>query len=219
MSGLLLKDWFYVRKKGLIYIVCAVIACVCILHKDIMFSGVLFPCMFMLFLSANIMISEETDRWESFRGIFPWTAEQVIASKYTGLLAVNGLFYLLTAVCCGLSMYMHIGFDIQIYMLIMAITAFIIAISIAFMYIAYSKFGGAAGAAVIYMTVLFSIILSTGYLYKFADTLIYIGNGILISAVLFIMSVIIILISWKASVYLYKNRYYYADGRLINIKN
>ena len=91
MKGLLLKDWYMMKKYCRAYLVIAVVfIAISLVNNDNMFF-VFYPCMLCGMIPMNLLAYDERSRWMQYSGTLPYTKTQIISGKY-----LIGLFAQLT---------------------------------------------------------------------------------------------------------------------------
>lgn len=88
MKGLLLKDWYMMKKYCRSYLLIAVVfIAVSLFSSDNMFF-VFYPCLLCGMIPVNLLGYDERSRWMQYSGTLPYTKTQIVSGKYlVGLLA------------------------------------------------------------------------------------------------------------------------------------
>lgn len=88
MKGLLLKDWYMMKKYCRAYLLIAVVfIAVSLFSNDNMFF-VFYPCLLCGMISVNLLGYDERSRWMQYSGTLPYTKTQIVSGKYLiGLLS------------------------------------------------------------------------------------------------------------------------------------
>ena len=88
MKGLLLKDWYMMKKYCRAYLVIAVVfVAVSLVSNDNMFF-LFYPCLLCGMIPVNLLGYDERSRWVQYSGTMPYTKTQIVSEKYLiGLLA------------------------------------------------------------------------------------------------------------------------------------
>ena len=88
MKGLLLKDWYMMKKYCRAYLLIAVVfIAVSLFSNDNMFF-VFYPCLLCGMIPVNLLGYDERSRWMQYSGTLPYTKTQIVSGKYlVGLLA------------------------------------------------------------------------------------------------------------------------------------
>ena len=91
MKGLLLKDWYMIKKYCRIYILlAAVFIAASLLNGQNMFF-LFYPCLLCGMIPTNLLAYDESSRWIQYSGTLPFTKTQIVSGKY-----LIGLFSQLT---------------------------------------------------------------------------------------------------------------------------
>ncbi len=88
MKGLLLKDWYMMKKYCRAYLFIAVVfIAVSLFSNDNMFF-VFYPCLLCGMIPVNLLGYDERSRWMQYSGTLPYTKTQIVSGKYLiGLLS------------------------------------------------------------------------------------------------------------------------------------
>ena len=88
MKGLLLKDWYMMKKYCRAYLLIAVVfIAVSLFSNDNMFF-VFYPCLLCGMIPDNLLGYDERSRWMQYSGTLPYTKTQIVSGKYLiGLLS------------------------------------------------------------------------------------------------------------------------------------
>ena len=82
MKGLLLKDWYVMKKYCRSYILIAVVfIAVSFFSNDNMFF-VFYPCLLCGMIPVNLLGYDERSRWMQYSGTLPYTKAQNVCGKY-----------------------------------------------------------------------------------------------------------------------------------------
>ncbi len=88
MKGLLLKDWYMMKKYCRAYLFIAIVfVAISLVSNDNMFF-VFYPCLLCGMIPVNLLGYDERSRWVQYSGTMPYTKTQIVSGKYLiGLLA------------------------------------------------------------------------------------------------------------------------------------
>ena len=82
MKGLLLKDWYMMRKYCRIYLViCLGFLFLSLMDSENMFF-VFYPCLLTGIVPVNLLAYDERSRWLQYSGTLPYTRAQIVSGKY-----------------------------------------------------------------------------------------------------------------------------------------
>lgn len=88
MKGLLLKDWYMMKKYCKIYLLIVLIFIAVSFSSDGNLFFVLYPCFLCGMIPVNLLAYDDRSRWTQYSGALPYTKTQIVSSKYIiGLLA------------------------------------------------------------------------------------------------------------------------------------
>jgi len=87
MKGLLLKDWYMMKKYCRYYLFCAVGFTILSLMSAGNMFFVFYPCLLCGMIPVNLIGYDERSRWMQYSGTMPYTKAQIVSGKYViGLL-------------------------------------------------------------------------------------------------------------------------------------
>ena len=138
MRGLLLKDWYMMKKYCRSYLAIAVVfIAVSFVGNDSMFF-VFYPCLLCGMIPVNLLGYDERSRWMQYSGTLPYTRTQIVSGKYLiGLLAQLAML-VATGIAQAVKMIMAGDFvsnDFAVLMLLMLIVSTLTSsISLPFMF-------------------------------------------------------------------------------------
>ena len=88
MKGLLLKDWYMMKKYCRSYVLIAVVFIALSLVSSGNMFFVFYPCLLCGIIPVNLLGYDERSRWMQYSGTLPYTKRQIVSAKYLiGLLA------------------------------------------------------------------------------------------------------------------------------------
>lgn len=104
MKGLLLKDWYMMKKYCRAYLlIAAVFIAVSLFSNDNLFF-VFYPCLLCGMIPVNLLGYDERSRWMQYSGTLPYTKAQIVSAKYLiGLLAQVAMLFV-TGLAQGIKM-------------------------------------------------------------------------------------------------------------------
>ena len=129
MKGLLLKDWYMVKKYCRAYLLIAIVfIAISFFSNDNMFF-VFYPCLLCGMIPVNLLAYDERSHWMQYSGTLPYTKTQIVSGKYLiGLLAQLAVLAA-TGIAHGVKMYAAGNFvlgDFAVLMLLMLIVSTVI---------------------------------------------------------------------------------------------
>ena len=205
MKGLLLKDWYMMKKYCRAYLLIAVVfVAVSLVNDDNMFF-VFYPCLLCGMIPVNLLGYDERSRWTQYSGALPYTKTQIVSAKYLiGLLAQLAML-LVTGMVQGIKMSMHGTFakDFPVLMLLMLTVATLSSsISLPFIF----KLGVEKGRTGYYVMIGFVCGASVLASSIFTDRLQMEIQPNALLAILAMVGVGVYILSWYMSVVFYKKR-------------
>jgi len=104
MKGLLLKDWYMMKKycRSYIFIATAFIA-LALFSNDNMFL-IFYPCLLCGMIPVNLLGYDERSRWMQYSGTLPYTKTQIVSAKYLIGLLTQAALLIVTGISQGLKM-------------------------------------------------------------------------------------------------------------------
>ncbi len=206
MKGLLLKDWYMLKKycRAYLLIAAAFIAGSLINMNNMFFT--FYPCLLCGMIPVTLLGYDEQSRWLQYSGSLPYTKTQIVSEKYLlGLLALAALL-IVSGIAQGIKMRISGDFlpnDYSMLMLMMLIMGTLAAsISLPLIF----KLGVEKGRIAYYVMIGFvcgvSVLASrlfSGHLEMKIQV-----NSLLIAAS--IAAVGIYILSWYLSIVFYKKR-------------
>ena len=119
MKGLLLKDWYMVRKYCKVYLVIAAFFIAASFGSDDNLFFVFYPCLLCGMIPVNLLGYDERSRWTSYSGTLPCTKVQLVSVKYLiGLFAQTAMLAV-TGVAQGIKMSLNGNFVLHNFLMLM----------------------------------------------------------------------------------------------------
>lgn len=126
MKGLLLKDWYMMKKYCRSYIlIAAVFIAVSFFSNDNMFF-IFYPCLLCGMIPVNLLGYDERSRWMQYSGTLPYTKAQIVCGKYLIGLLTQLTVLVATGVAQAIKMIIAHNFvpgDFTVLMLLMLIVS------------------------------------------------------------------------------------------------
>ena len=122
MKGLLMKDFYMMKKYCRAYLLIAVvfIAVSFFVEEDLFMT--FYPCLLCGMIPVNLLAYDERSRWMEFSGTLPYTKAQIVSGKYLIGLMTQTALLVVTGVAQGIRMAMAGSFalrDFAVLMLLM----------------------------------------------------------------------------------------------------
>lgn len=206
MKGLLLKDWYMMKKYCRAYLLIAtVFIAVSLFSNDNLFF-IFYPCLLCGMIPVNLLGYDERSRWMQYSGTMPYTKTQIVSAKYLiGLLAQVAML-LVTGIAQGIKMTVGGNFVFGefavLMLLLLTMATFTSSISLPFIF----KFGVEKGRTAYYIMIGFvcgASVLASSIL---RGQLVSEIQPNLVLALLAIVGIGVYILSWYLSVVFFKKR-------------
>lgn len=206
MKGLILKDWYMMKKYCRSYLLIAVVFIAASLFSTDNMFFVFYPCLLCGMIPVNLLAYDERSRWMQYSGTLPYTKTQIVSGKYLIGLFSQLSILLATGVAQASKMIIAHSFalgDFLVLMLLMLIVStFTSSISLPFVF----KLGVEKGRTAYYIMIGFvcgaSVVAST----ILEGQLMAEINSNLILFFVAILGIGIYALSWYLSVVFFKKR-------------
>ena len=104
MKGLLLKDWYMMRKYCRSYLILGIgFLLLSVMDTSNMFFC-FYPCLLFGMIPVNLLAYDERSRWVQYSGTLPYTRTQIVSGKYLIGLSAQTAMLLLTGIAQGIRM-------------------------------------------------------------------------------------------------------------------
>ncbi len=206
MKGLLLKDWYMMKKYCKSYIlIAAAFTALSLASKGNMFF-VFYPCLLCGMIPVNLLGYDERSRWMQYSGTMPYTKVQLVSAKYLiGLLSQTTMLVMM-GIAQGIKTILVGEFvwnDFIVLMLMMLIVATLTSsISLPFIFKLGVEKGRTAYYLMIGMVCGASVLASSFFRGQFVAEVQ--PNAILVAFA--VVSVGVYILSWYLSVVFFKKR-------------
>jgi len=206
MKGLLLKDWYMMKKycRSYIFIATAFIA-LALFSNDNMFF-IFYPCLLCGMIPVNLLGYDERSRWMQYSGTLPYTKTQIVSAKYLIGLLTQAALLIVTGISQGLKMTAAGNFvfgEFVVLMLLMLVVATLTSsISLPFIF----KLGVERGRTAYYVMIGFvcgASVLASSY---FRGQLVAEIKPNLLLAILAVAGIGIYILSWYVSIVYFNKR-------------
>lgn len=206
MKGLLLKDWYMMKKYCRSYLPMAAVFITLSLISDNNMFFVVYPCLLCGMIPANLLGYDDLSHWTQYSGSLPYTKTQIVSVKYLiGLLAQVAML-IITCAAQGIKMRMNGNFvfnDLVILMLLLlTVATFTSAISLPFIF----KLGIEKGRITYYVMIGFICAVSVTGSSLFKGVLQAEIQPNTLLAILALAGIGIYALSWYLSIVFYKKR-------------
>ena len=82
MKGLLLKDWYMMKRHCWPYLLVVAVFIAVSMHTDGNMLFVFYPCIFCGLIPLNLLAYDERSRWVQYSGTLPYTRTQIVCERY-----------------------------------------------------------------------------------------------------------------------------------------
>jgi len=206
MKGLLLKDWYMMKKYCRAYLLIAVVFIAVSLFSNDSLFFVFYPCLLCGMIPVNLLGYDERSRWMQYSCTMPYTKTQIVSAKYLIGLFAQVAMLLISGIAQGVKMTVCGNFvfgEFAVLMLLLLIMAtFTSSISLPFIF----KLGVEKGRTAYYIMVGFvcgASVLASSFLRGQLSTEIQ-PNGVL--AALAVAGIGVYVFSWYLSILFFKKR-------------
>ncbi len=206
MKGLLLKDWYMVKKYCRSYLLITIVFVAVSLVSDGNMFFVFYPCLLCGMIPVNLLGYDERSRWMQYSGTLPYTRTQIVCGKYIiGLLAqlailvVTGIAQAAKMIATGDFVF---GDFVVLMLLMLIVSTFTSSISLPFVF----KLGVEKGRIAYYIMVGFvcgaSVLASSVFRRQLMSEI----QPNIVLTVLAIVGIGVYIFSWYMSVVFFKKR-------------
>lgn len=206
MKGLLLKDWYMMKKYCRAYLVIAVVfIAVSLVNTDNMFF-LFYPCMFCGMIPDNLLAYDERSRWMQYSGTLPYTRAQIVSAKYLLGLLTQVVILVLTGIAQGVKMTVSGTFVFSDFLVLMLLLLTVSTLTSSISLPFFFKLGVEKGRTAYYAMIGFvcgASVLASSLLN--AQTEMEIQPNLLL-VVLPLIGICVYALSWYLSIVFYKKR-------------
>ena len=206
MKGLLLKDFYMVKKycKAYLMIVAIFIAVLLINETDFFFS--FYSCVFVGMIPVTLLGYDERSHWIEYSGTLPYTKEQIVSGKYiVGLISQTAVL-VIVAIIMAVKMNTKGIFEIKSFLLMITVFLVMSCISSSFMLPFMFKFGVEKGRIAYYIII--AVVFAGGFasfnLFE-KEMQTQISNGF-VFMIICVAVIAVYALSWYLSIVFYKKR-------------
>lgn len=118
MKGLLLKDWYMVKKYCRAYLVIAAVFIAASFVSDDMFF-VFYPCLLCGMIPVNLLGYDERSCWLRYSRTLPYTKTQIVSVKYLIGLLAQVTMLIVTGIAQGIKMGINGIFSLNDFIVLM----------------------------------------------------------------------------------------------------
>jgi ABC-type transport system involved in multi-copper enzyme maturation permease subunit len=110
MKGLLLKDWYLTKKHCRIYLLASAVCLLAFLLKHTgasSYAFFLYPCLMAGVIPLNLLSYDESDGWDKYSQVFPYSKAQLVSAKYLIGLLCQAVLWVLICLVQAVQMALH----------------------------------------------------------------------------------------------------------------
>ena len=206
MKGLLLKDWFMLKKycKSYLFIAAAFMAASTLNNTYLFF--VFYPCMLCGMLPVTLLAYDEKCNWLQYCGTLPYTKSQIVSAKYILGVLIQLILIVITAVLQAVKMNIDGSFNISDYSVLLMMLVFVAAISSSICLPFNFKYGVEKGRIMYYIMIgsVSALSILAADIYRIDMSSKILPNSFL--PIICIIAILIYALSWYLSIVFYKKR-------------
>ena len=153
MKGLLLKDWYMMKKYCRYYLFVSIGFIILSMMSSGNMFFIFYPCLLAGMIPVNLLGYDERSRWTEYVGTLPYTKTQIVSAKY--LIGLFTQIALLTVICItqGVKMSIEGNFILKEFlvltMLLLIMASVASSLTLPFVF----KYGVEKGRAAYYMMI------------------------------------------------------------------
>ena len=206
MRGLLLKDWYMMKKYCRYYLFVSIGFILLSMMSNGNMFFIFYPCLLCGMIPVNLLGYDERSRWTEYVGTLPYTKTQIVSAKY--LIGLFTQIAMLTVICItqGIKMGVEGTFVLKEFLVIMMLLLIMASVASSLTLPFIFKYGVEKGRGAYYVMIgvacAGSIIATTIYKEGLQNEIQL--NGVLPIACL--IGIGIYVLSWYLSVAFYKKR-------------
>ncbi len=206
MKGLLLKDWYMMKKYCRSYLFLAIIFLAVSTYNNTYLFFVFYPCMFCSMLPVTLLAYDERCHWLQYCGTLPYTKAQIVSSKYILGLIIQVVLIIMTAILQGVKMVYDGNFNASDYAVLLMMLFFVASVSSSICLPFNFKFGVEKGRIAYYVMIATVSALSilSANIYKLDLSKKILPDSFM--PILCLIGILIFTVSWYLSIILYKNK-------------
>ena len=113
MQGLLLKDWYMIKKYCRAYLLLAIIFTVVSFFGEDNLFLIFYPCLLCGVIPVNLIAYDENSHWTQYSEALPYTRAQIVSSKYLIGIFIQLAVMILTVIAQSVRMNMAGNFSLS----------------------------------------------------------------------------------------------------------
>ena len=206
MKGLLLKDWYMMKKYCRSYLLNAVVFIAVSLVGDNNIFFVFYPCLLCGMIPVTLIAYDERSGWDQYSGTLPYTRAQIVSAKYLIGLFIQITMLTVTALVQGIKLSMTGSIHVNDFIVLLLTLLIMVTLSSSICLPFIFKLGVEKGRIAYYIMVGVFCALSAVASNLFKEDLQTEIRPNLLLVFLALGGIGIYALSWKMSVVFYKKR-------------
>ena len=206
MKGLLLKDWYMMKKYCRAYLIIATVFIAMSLFSNGNMFFIFYPCLLCGMIPVNLLGYDERSHWMQYSGTLPYTKTQLVSAKYLIGLFVQLTMLIVTGAVQGIKMAVTDHFVLDEFVVLMLLMLIVATLSSSIPLPFIFKLGVEKGRTAYYVMIGFvcgaSALASNYFRGQFTAEI----KPNLVLAILAVAGIGIYVLSWYMSVVAYKKR-------------
>ena len=206
MKGLLLKDWYMMKKYCRTYVLVVLLfLAVSVLNAESMFFA-FYPCLLCVMIPVTLLGYDEKSRWLLYSGALPYSRKQIVSEKYLTGLFLQAAVLIITGIVQAVKMSAAGSFSAGSFLLLMFSILFVSAFASSIPMPCIFKYGVEKGRIAYYVMVGFVCASGTLASKVFGKLSPSGGNKALTYLILAFAAAGVYILSWYLSVIFYEKR-------------
>lgn len=206
MKGLLLKDFYMLKKYCKTYLLLVLVFLIASFYDSDNWFCYLYPCIFAGIIPITLLGYDERSKWNEYCSVLPYTKTQIVSSKYLMGIFIQVIVVLLFVLSITLKMCISGLFNIKALLSVTSVMICVFLCSTAFCLPFMFKFGVEKGRLAYFFMIGASCAVASALAISQDGIPNLWGDGINASFVLLILSVGLYALSWYLSVAFYQKR-------------
>lgn len=153
MKGLLLKDWYMMKKYCRYYLFISIGFIILSMMSSGNMFFIFYPCLLAGMIPVNLLGYDERSRWTEYVGTLPYTKTQIVSAKY--LIGLFTQIALLTVICItqGVKMSIEGNFILKEFLMLMMLLLIMASVASSLTLPFVFKYGVEKGRAAYYVMI------------------------------------------------------------------
>lgn len=206
MKGLLLKDFYMMKKYCKSYLLIVAVFAAASLASDTNLFFLFYPCMLCGMIPVNLLGYDERSRWFQYSGTLPYTKAQIVSGKYLIGLMVQSMILILSGITQAVRMSVRGTFVLGDYLALMEMVLIVSCVASSFSLPVMFKLGVEKGriAYIVMIGVVCGVSAMASGLFNTFLQMEVSFNGMLL--LLCVIGIAVYILSWYLSIVFYNRR-------------